>query len=270
MTDRIHISQIVPQPGERVGTFGGSRSGKSSLLEWESREIQHSRPHCAQLLLDSKPRFRAETIRHPWFNKQRRSAAKLYQSWSKGPVVPNSVHVDIWDEHPFRGLWPKDGDRHGEIAILQGESREEHKRMLALAMAFVRVQWKERERRIVFDETLDFYNRQGQCIDNNNDVLYLAARAGGERGIGSEFGAHRLYGIPHLILMQLSRVNLFHLVSDRDMAHLQTTVGVKDAESPSGDFVFRQWTKRPGGTLSEPLTVRATYPQSYLDQLSAT
>jgi hypothetical protein len=70
--------------------------------------------------------------------------------------------------------------------------------------------------------------------------------------------------------MQLSRVNLFHLVSDSDMRHLQATVGIKDAESPHGDFVFRQWERKPGGTLSDAFTGRATYPQSYLDQLSAT
>lgn len=265
-----HLSSLLPQPGERVGTFGGSRSGKSSLQEWEARTIQRIRPHCAQLIMDSKPRFRAEHRRHPWFPKQRVGAEKLYKDWAAGPTVPNSVTTDIWSDHPFRGLWPKDGDYHGEIVILQGETRADHIRMLQLAMSFVKAQWANRERRLIFDETLDFYARNGYSIDGRNDALYLAARAGGERGIGTEFGAHRVFGIPHLILMQLSRVNLFHLVSDSDMRHLQSTVGIKDAESPSGDFVFRQWEKRPGGTLSEPFTGRATYPQSYLDQLSAT
>jgi hypothetical protein len=222
--------------------------------------------------MDSKPRYRAEKIKHPWFPKQRRDAKKLYQDWAAGPTVPNSVHVDIWDDHPFRGLWTQDreSEHHGEIAIMQGETRADHIRMLQLAMAFVKAQWKSRERRIIFDETLDFYARNGYSIDGRNDALYLAARAGGERGIGTEFGAHRVYGIPYLILMQLSRVNLFHLVSDKDMRHLQTNVGITDASSPHGNYVFRQWVREPGGTLSEPFTGRATYPQSYLDQLSAT
>jgi hypothetical protein len=239
-------------------------------MEWEMREIQHERPECAQLLLDSKPRYRAEKKRHPWFPKQRQDAKRLYESWASGPTVPNSVHVDIWADHPFRGLWQREGEHRGEIAIMQGETRTDHLRMLALAMAFVKAQWKDRERRMAFDETLDFYGRNGYSIDGQNDALYLAARAGGERGIGTEFGAHRVLGLPHLILMQVSRVNLFHLVADSDMKHLQQTVGIRDATSPEGDFVFRQWVKKPGGTLSEPFTGRATYPQSYLDQLSAT
>jgi hypothetical protein len=264
------LRDLTPEPGERVGTFGGSRTGKSALQEWEARTIQSVRPDCAQLILDSKPRYRAEKQRHPWFPKQRRPAEKLYTDWASGPTVPNSVTTDIWSDRPFRGLWPIEGEHRGEIVILQGETRQDHIRMLQLAMSFVKAQWKNRERRLIFDETLDFYARNGYSIDGRNDALYLAARAGGERGIGTEFGAHRVYGIPHLILMQLSRVNLFHLVSDSDMKHLKQTVGVHDAESPHGDFVFRQWVKKPGGTLSEPFTGRATYPQSYLDQLSAT
>jgi hypothetical protein len=264
------LADLIPAAGERVGTFGGSRTGKSALQEWEARTIQAVRPQCAQLIMDSKPRYRAEKKRHPWFPKQRMDAAKLYQDWASGPTVPNSVTTDIWSDHPFRGLWQTEGDHVGEIVILQGESRQDHIRMLQLAMSFVKAQWKNRERRLIFDETLDFYGRNGFSIDGNNDALYLAARAGGERGIGTEFGAHRVFGIPHLILMQLSRVNLFHLVSDSDMRHLQATVGIKDAESPHGDFVFRQWERKPGGTLSDAFTGRATYPQSYLDQLSAT
>jgi hypothetical protein len=266
------LADLTPEPGERVGTFGGSRTGKSALQEWEARTVQDLRPMCGQLIMDSKPRFRAEKQRHPWFPKQRRPAHKLYQDWAAGPTVPNSVTTNIWDDHPFRGLWPSDpeNENYGEIVILQGETRQDHIRMLQLAMAFVKAQWKNRERRLIFDETLDYYGRNGYSIDGRNDALYLAARAGGERGIGTEFGAHRVYGIPHLILMQLSRVNLFHLVSDSDMKHLKQTVGIHDAASPHGDFVFRQWVKKPGGTLSEPFTGRAKYPQSYLDQLSAT
>jgi hypothetical protein len=36
------------------------------------------------------------------------------------------------------------------------ETRTDHIRMLALAMAFVKAQWKNRERRMIFDETQTF------------------------------------------------------------------------------------------------------------------
>jgi hypothetical protein len=265
----VHIQNLIPRPGERVGTFGRSRSGKSSLMDWGVREIQATRPRCMQILVDTKPRFRAEKIRGPLAYKQRRDASGLYKAWAKGPVVPNSVVVPLWDDHPFRGLWHKDNP--SEVAILQSGEETDWPRMLQLLKAFVNAMIKDRERRIVVDEVLDFYNRQTFGIaGHKNDVFYRTARAGGERAIGIELGAHRVHGLPPLILNMLSRVNLFHLSDDSDLVHLRRSVGIRDAESPQGDFVFRQWVVRPGGELSEPFTGRVTYPQSYLDQLSAT
>lgn len=221
-----------------------------------------------QLLLDTKPRFRAEKIRGPVHPKNRRDASKLYRAWAKGPVVPNSVVVPLHDEHPFRGLWNKDNP--SEVAILQSGDSADWKRMLQLLTAFIDAQIRDRERRIVVDECLDFYNRNTWGIDGRNDPIYRAARAGGERVIGLEIGSQQLHGIPPLVLNCLSRVNLFHLTSDSEMIHLRKSVGIKDAESPKGDFVFRQWRVTPGGALSEPFTGRVAYPQSYLDELSAT
>jgi hypothetical protein len=265
---QVHLGELIPRPGERVLTAGRSRSGKSSLMDWEIREIQATRPTCMQILVDTKPRFRAEKIRGPVHPKNRRDASKLYRAWSKGPVVPNSVVVPLWDEHPFRGLWNKDNP--SEVAILQSGDSSDWKRMLQLLTAYTNAQIRDRERRIVVDEVLDFYNRNTWGIDGRNDPLYRTARAGGERAIGIELGGHRVHGLPPLILNMLSRVNLFHLADDSDLIHLRRSVGIKDAESPKGDFVFRQWQVRPGGQLSEPFTGRVTYPQSYLDQLSAT
>lgn len=266
--NQAHISQLIPQPGERALVAGRSRSGKSSLQDWGIREIAYTRPLCMQLLVDTKPRFRAEKIRGPFTYQNRRSAEKLYTSWAKGPVVPNSVVVPIWDDHPFRGLWNKNNP--SEIAIMQSGNASDWKRMLALLSAFTAAHIKDRERRIVIDEVLDFYQRNTWGIDGKNDPIYRTARAGGERMIGLELGAHRVHGLPPLILNMLSRVTLFHLSDDSDLIHLRRSVGIKDAESPEGDFVFRQWVVTPGGKLSEPFTGRVRYPQSYLDQLSST
>jgi hypothetical protein len=268
MQTQTHISRLIPQPGERVATLGRSRTGKSSFMDWETREIQSLRPTCMQLLVDTKPRFRAEKIRGPLRYKNRRDARKLYEHWAKGPVVPNSVVVPLWDDHPFRGLWNKDNP--SEVAIMQSGDAADWKRMLQLITAFCAAHIKDRERRIAVDEVLDFYNRNTWGIDGRNDPLYRTARAGGERSIGLELGAHRVHGLPPLVLNMLSRVNLFHLSDDSDLIHLRRSVGIKDAQSPTGDFVFRQWVVNPGGKLSEPFTGRVTYPQSYLNQLSAT
>jgi len=236
-------------------------------MDFEVREIQKARPTCMQCVIDSKPRFRAEKIRGPVSFKNRRDAKKLYESWAKGPVIPNSVVVPIWDDHPFRGLWNQNNP--SEVAIMQGDSPEDWRRMLQLITAFTKAQIKDRERRVVFDEVLDFYGRNTMGIDGRNDPIYRMARAGGERAIGIELGAHRIHGLPPLVINMLSRVNLFHLSNDGDMKHLQANMGIKEVQSPDGNFVFKQWVKEKGGVISEPFTGRVTYPESYLKQLSS-
>lgn len=114
-----------------------------------------------------------------------------------------------------------------------------------------------------------FYQRNTWGIDPKNDVFYRAARAGGERNIGIDLGAHRVHGLPPLILHMLSRITLFHLRTDSDMRYLQD-VGIPEAESPAGNYVFRQYRIQPGGTVSEPITGKLELPESYLSQLAAT
>lgn len=114
-----------------------------------------------------------------------------------------------------------------------------------------------------------FYQRNTWGIDPKNDVFYRVARAGGERNIGLDLGAHQVYGMPPLILKMLSRITLFHLRTDKDMRYLQD-IGVPEAESPNGNYVFRQYRIEPGGTVSSPVTGRLVLPGSYLSQLAPT
>jgi hypothetical protein len=51
------------------------------------------------------------------------------------------------------------------------------------------------------------------------------------------------------------------------MKYLQAC-GVPDAESPKGDWIFRQYRIEPGGTVSKPYTGRLKLPDWYLKQLS--
>ena len=260
----MHIAELTPQPGERSLVFGRSRTGKSAYQEWVARTVSDQRPNAMQILVDTKPRFRAETERMPVNPKGRRSAAWRYKGWAKGPVVPNSVAVDMDSAHPFRGLWT----RPGEIAILQGGDSRDWHRMLFLLTGFVNAQIGSRERRIVVDEVLDFYQRITFGIDMKHDIFYRTARAGGERGIGLDLGAHRVHGLPPLVISQMSCITLFHLANNKDMDYLRD-YGITDAESPEGDYIFRHYKVSPGGKVASVCQGRCNYPQSYLDQLAA-
>lgn len=259
----VHISELTSGVGERHMIAGTTGSGKSAFQEWETVTVSDERPNAMQLLIDTKPRYRAETEKTRLNPRGRRNAAWRYTSWAKSPVLPNSVVVDLDDPHPFRGVWT----RPGEVAILQSGDSRDWRRMLLLLTGFVNANIKDRERRLIVDEILDFYQRNTFGIDMKHDVFYRTARAGRERLIGMSMGAQRLRGVPPLIIAMLSRLTLFHLAIDSDLKYL-TELGINEENSPAGNFVFRQYQKEPGGVVSDPIVGRCTYPQSYLDQLA--
>lgn len=236
------------------------------------RHIQRTRRECMMLLLDTKPRFRAENeqwhrLGGRWKYGSRRPAHHRYTDWEAGPILPNSCVVDLHDPHPFRGLW--DTDSYGnEIAIMQSEDPDDWRTMLKLTKDLVDKKVK-REKLIIVDEGLDFYQRNTLGIDSRNDVILRTARSGGERRIGLMFGAHRPHGIPPLLNTLTSRVTLFHLTYSRDMTYLWEMGIPQEERSPQGNYVFRQYERQPGGTISDPITAKLNLPESYLAQLSS-
>jgi hypothetical protein len=65
-----------------------------------------------------------------------------------------------------------------------------------------------------------------------------------------------------------SRVTLFHLTEEKDVGYLSSN-GIPAVESPTGNYIFNQWVKEPGGLVSPAKTGRLILPQDYLDQLAA-
>lgn len=263
----MEFRDLVQGPGERHIIYGGTRTGKSSFMDWSIREIQEQRPDAWILIADTKPRFRAESQAYGPNNRFRRDAKKLYGSWAKGPMLPNSVAMNLDSPHPFRGLWNK--NHPGEVAIMQSDDPLRWRQMVNLMQAFT-AKKTANERLLVIDEGMDFYQRNSLGIDPRNDVILRAARAGGERNIGLMFGAHRPHGIPPLLNTLSSRVTLFYLRYARDMRYLWEMGVPEDENPPGGNYIFKQYAIEPGGVVSEPVKVRLALPDSYLKQLSAT
>jgi hypothetical protein len=226
-----------------------------------------------QLVADTKPRFRAETVAYGPNNKYRKNAAKtgMYDHWAAGPVLPGSCALDWHSQHPFRGMWDSDNeDRAGEICLMQSDEPAYWRRMNDLMNHFVARKMKDRERRIVVDEALDFYQRNTLGIDAKKDPILRTARAGGERNIGLLLGAHRPHGLPPLLNTLSSRVTLYHLRLERDMRYLYEMGVPEDEISPDGDYIFKQYIVAPGGRVDGPTVARWNYPDSYLKQLAST
>lgn len=266
MTD---FDDLIPGRAERTLIYGGTRSGKSSIADILSRAMKEQRPDLMMLVFDTKPRFRAHYVAWGPNYRFRRKAQDLYKSWDAGPIYPNSVimplDIDLTDKDCFKNFW-----KEGEIVILQSGDARDRPRMLEIARKFVNMNAGGRERCIWVNEGMDFYQRNSLGVVANNDVILDAARAGGERGIGVLFEAHRPYGIPPLLNTLTSRVFLLHLRFKRDMHYLYDIGIPEEDEMPEGDYIFHMYTVQPGGTVSRPVVARMKYPDWYLNQLSST
>jgi hypothetical protein len=264
------FSDLVPGRAERTIIYGGTRTGKSSYADWCARCIQEERPEAMILLIDTKPRFRAQYVAWGPGYRWRKDASYLYKSWESGPVFPNSVvmplDIDLSGSNPFSGFWRNPG----ELVVLQSGDSTDRPKMMKIMRAFVNMNPKRRERLIWVNEGMDFYQRNSMSVVSANDVILDAARAGGERGVGILFEAHRPKGIPPLLNTLASRVAIFHLRMSEDLRQL-SNLGIPETdEMPDGNYVFKHYTVEPGGVMSEARTVRLIYPQWYLDQLSST
>jgi energy-coupling factor transporter ATP-binding protein EcfA2 len=183
------ISEIAPRKGERALIIGGTRSGKSTLMDHFMQHIVKERPNVQILLLDTKPRFRTEVERYGPQNRFARDSSNHYKDWESGPVIPGSVRVDIHREKPLERFW-RDDDRC-RIAVAQTELPTERARLLEIADDWYNIRQRKSDRVLAVDELLDHYHRNSLSIRADRDVPLKVVRAGGERGFGGLYGAQR-------------------------------------------------------------------------------
>jgi hypothetical protein len=263
----MELSAIAPKKGQRALVIGGSRTGKSSLIDMLARHAVQERPNIQELFLDTKPRFRAELERFGPRNKFVRDADHHYEDWEPGPVIPGSIRVNIHADYPLAHMWE---DRCRAV-ILQSEEPHERAELLRIADGWFRNRVPNADRMLVVDELLDFYHANGLCIHPRCNVPLKINRAGGERGFSGLYGAQRPKGIPIQISEELSILYLFHLRYENDMRFLWDMGVPRDIEPPKEEqWAFKIIRISPGGKAEYQGTFRLSLPESYLSQLSDT
>lgn len=185
----LNLSEITPGKADRALIIGGTRSGKSTLMDWFIRQMVHDRPKVQILLLDSKPRYRTEVERFGPGNRLLRSSERYYRDWEQGPTIPNSVRVNLAQERPLERFWrPEDKLR---VAVAQTEETTQRGRLLEIADSWYKTRMPRADRVFAVDELLDFYHRNTISVHSARDVPLKVMRAGGERGFGALYGAQR-------------------------------------------------------------------------------
>lgn len=182
-----------------------------------------------QLILDTKPRYRAQ------FNPRGLSAGGRYKGWDHGKFIPNSMVVDTPDD--LLSAW-KLGCT---TAIVQTDTDAELGRLVATAALFLKQAKRNRPQLFRVDETLDFYHTNG-APRGGADTIARMSRSGRERGISSIYGSQRMKGLPPNLKADLWR--LYAMIIDyASDVKLYGDIGAPPFEQPERPHEFVYWVK---------------------------
>lgn len=235
--------RCVPGKGaERGLVVGGVGSGKSVLSEMLGRDfiVRYQAKKARRLIVDSKPRFRAERTARGW------KARRRYSKWDHGQAVPGSMLVES----------PEDLDLCWQAgcstAIVQGESQADMPRMLKVIDSFYRQARANRPQLCQVDELMDWFSTNG-APRGGSDVLIRTARAGRERGLGALYCTQRTRQIPATVMEEMERLYLFRIDFKKDVQRLQEMGAPVDVEDvPRKNHAFVYWFKQEYEVLWGP------------------
>lgn len=225
------LDRISLRARERGFLVGGTNTGKSTLEEALIADWCQRYRDTRVLILDSKPRFRAERDAHG------RSAKRRYKRWDHGPVVPESAVVESAAELAM--AW-QTGHR---VVIAQAEHQADVPNLIACARAFLTHSRSGRPQLLAVDETMDYFSPNG-AARGGDDILVRVARAGRERGTAALFCSQRTKGIPAQLIEEMSKCYLFRLDYRADVKRLYEMGFPEGVQPPGAERVFLYWTKQ--------------------------
>lgn len=222
-------NQVVTLPrAGRALLVGMTGSGKTTLKNDLSSLWLRRYPRGRLLIIDSKPRYRAE------WQVTGLTAAPLYRKWKKDKdaFVPGSYVI------PIDGNYKRSMDvafKHTRIVIVQG-GMAYWEELLECARCFYEdYSARSGPRLMDVDELSDFFE-----VRKIGGILWQALRSGRELGVGMVVGTQRPKYVPRTVLTETDRVYLFKQKSEDDLKHLQKEGGIpKTVQSPDEFYEFR-------------------------------
>lgn len=242
-TELEKLSTVLTLPRQgRTLLVGRTRSGKTTLKD-ELRAIWLRKfPTGRALIVDSKPRYRAQ------WTPQGLSARRFYRKWKKddSAYVPGSVRI------PLDGHYKESMDlawRMGaRICIVQGKMEEWDELLRCTRVFYEAYSAKQGPRMIDADELADFYE-----VRKIGGIFWQALRSGGELDISVCAGSQRPVYIPKAVLTESDRLYVFELDNEDDTKTLIKNAGYKPGIVPNKphEFIFYDKHNRgyPSGGL---------------------
>lgn len=195
------------------------------------------------LILDSKPRFRAERELYGLFT----AASRRYAKWGYGSgIIPGSVVCD--GKMPWKYEFSQAFKTNGvHTIIVQTEHESERPRLAEAARAFYEGYGAKKPRLVIVDEVADFYE-SGRAVAS---IIQQIARAGRERDVALIAGSQRPRKVPKELMTEMSRLYLFELQwvrgANSDLRHIMEFGLPPELEltayQPAG-HVFFMWDRK--------------------------
>jgi energy-coupling factor transporter ATP-binding protein EcfA2 len=237
---RQNLGPIALPKKARGMLFGTTGSGKSTLAEALMRQWLASQKAPRVLILDSKPRFRAQ-----WeLTGVSTRASRRYKKWEHGSPVPNSYVLPLHDPaSELKQVWRLGGT----VAIAQVESLRLLPALQVALATFYRQSNAKYSQLVMVDEMADFFG--SSATFGRGDAILQVARSGRERGIAMLGCSQRPRHIPTAVLTEASQVYIFELAYDKDLDHLKEMGLPRDVRLPTGDhqFLFYSRQTKQGG-----------------------
>lgn len=240
---QISFDEISLHERERGFLLGGTGSGKTTLEEMLIASFFNKYKTSRILVLDSKPRFRAE------FFTNGMSAKKVFKHWKPSETIPGSVLIRTADQ--LDDAW-RLGAR---IVIAQCETQVERVRLVQCAEKFFNEARHTRPQLLCVDETADFFHMNGAPIAGSSDALVRVARSGRERGTAALYCTQRSRSIPSSIIEELTQLYLFVLDGKSDLKRCVEMGAPEWIEPPEEKYEFVLWSKRDRKNVYGPFTV---------------
>lgn len=241
----VDLGRISLRAQERGFVLGGVDTGKSTLAEALSVDFMARYPKARCMIVDTKPRFRAE------WEVSGFSAKRRYRRWDHGPTVPGSVVID--DPAQLALAW-QTGARW--VIAQATEGRRQIPMVVACVAELFRTSRASQPSLVYVDETMDLFGVTGSPI-GGDDAVIRVARSGRERGISGLYCSQRTRGIPATLMEELSKLYLLRVDFTKDLARLPE-MGAPEAMAramPTAERVFLYWTKAKYKQFYGPYTL---------------
>lgn len=233
------MKDIGLRAGQRGIILGMTRVGKSTLAEQLIEQWRQEYPRSRTIVLDSKPRFRAEWELHGVTTK----LSRRYSKWDWGETIPGSVVLplgaDVRQEIKF--AW----SQGFQVIIAQVTKRSEIARLDYALQCAYEDRSANRPLFIYTDELNNFF-RGGTKAGNG---IVMALTSGGERSVAFLGAAQRPRHISVEAMESMTNLYWFYTPFTEDVKHLKN-MGVPGRARPPQQYYqfyfFNRMTRQEG------------------------